>query len=72
MQNDATPRGYLPNRELLFVEDVAAFLGISPAAVRKRIRLGQLGPWMRSGARYAIRKSTFLHFLDEQEGKQDC
>jgi hypothetical protein len=54
--------------ELLYVEDVACFLDVGEAAVRKRIRLEQLGPWMRSGRRWAIRKSTLLKWLDGQEG----
>lgn len=64
-----TPRGRsrLPDVDLLFVEDVAMFCGVTPAAIRKRIRLGQLGAWMKSGNRHAIRKTTFERFLDEQE-----
>lgn len=66
MISDASHEGrWLPDSELLFVEDVAKFLDISPAAVRKRIRLGRLGSWMKSGSRYATRRTTFDRFQPE-------
>lgn len=64
-------RSRLPEVDLLYVDDVALFYGVSPAAIRKRIRLGRLGAWMKSGARYAIRATTFERFLEGQEGKQE-
>lgn len=59
----------LPDADLLYTSDVAAYLGITPAAVRKRLRSRQLGPWMRLGSRYAIRRSSFERWLDSQESQ---
>ena len=59
----------LPDADLLYTSDVAGYLGVTPAAVRKRVRRRQLGPWMRLGNRYAIRRSSFERWLDRQERK---
>jgi len=66
-----TPRSRLPDVDLLYVEDVAEFYGVTSAAIRKRIRLGQLGAWMKAGCRLATRRTTFERFLEEQERSQD-
>ena len=61
------PRGRLPDADLFVVEDAAVFFGVACAAIRKRIRLGKLGPWTRQGRRLVIRRSSFERWLDEQE-----
>ena len=59
----------LPKHDLLHVEDVAAFYGIGPAAMRKRIRLEQDCPcWHLLGSRWVVRKTTFLQWIDKLEG----
>lgn len=55
---------------LLDVADVAALYRVSEAAIRRRIRLGQLGPWMRAGRRWVTRRDTFMRWLDQQEAVQ--
>lgn len=62
------PRRHLPDAELLTVDDVAAFHGRRPAAIRKRINQGKECPgWHKPGKEWVVRKRTYERWLDKQE-----
>lgn len=49
--------------DLLFVEDLARMFKIDLPAVRKRLRLGQFGRFLRVGKRMAVLRSSLRDFL---------
>ncbi len=62
---DSTPRG----TKILTTRDLAEMFGVTEAAIRKRIRLGQLGPAIRMGKGYIVREEALIRFLEAEEAK---
>lgn len=63
---EAAPNGHSAADEeiaLLFAEDLAEMFSIGLPAARKRLRLGQCGPYVRVGKRLAVLKTSFAEFL---------
>lgn len=60
----APPEVTIPeDLDILFVEDLARMFKIDLPAVRKRLRLGQFGPFLRIGKRMAVLRSSLRDFL---------
>jgi hypothetical protein len=53
--------------QLLFVEDLARMFRIELPAVRKRLRLGQFGPFLRVGKRMAVLRSSLVKYLQDSQ-----
>ena len=52
---------------LLFVEDLARMFHIGEAAARKRLRLGQFGPYLKEGKRRAVFKRSLIEYLRKSQ-----
>lgn len=52
---------------LLSVKDLADVFRVTEDAIRKRIRLRQLGPVIRQGRGYVMRAEALRRFLEEAE-----
>ena len=52
---------------LLFVEDLARMFHIGEAAARKRLRLGQFGPYLKAGKRRAVFKRSLVEYLRKSQ-----
>ena len=52
---------------MLFVTDLAPLLGLGESAVRKMIRRGELGSFLRLGRRLCLRREAFVEALTELE-----
>ncbi len=54
--------------KLLTTKQLAEIFGVSAAAIRKRIRLGQLGPVIKgAGKGYRMRAEALQRFLEGKE-----
>lgn len=56
-----------PSTRLLNVADLAQIFSVGEAAIRKRIRLRQLGPVIKRGKRYVMRLAALQRFLESAE-----
>ena len=66
---DRRPRSPLPDIELLTVKDVAAFHGRTEQTITKRIRSAMECPgWHKPGKEWVVRRTTYVRWLDKQEG----
>lgn len=52
---------------LLSVRDLAKVFGLTEDAIRKRIRLRQIGPVIRQGRGYVMRVETLRRFFEQAE-----
>jgi hypothetical protein len=52
---------------LLSVKDLAAVFGVGEHAIRKRIRLRQLGPVIRRGKAYVMRAEVLRRYFEDAE-----
>lgn len=62
-----TPTRETDELDLLFVEDLAERFRIDLPAVRKRLRLGQFGPFLRVGKRMAVLRTSLVKYLQESQ-----
>ena len=71
---DELPKGRRPDptalndKNYLFKEHVADFLGIKPETAQKNIGAGVYGPPVRAGTRNAVRTSDFIAWLHRDDG----
>ncbi len=59
-------RSCLP--EVLFVEDMAIALVMTPSGARKVMRRGDCGPLLRIGRRLAVTREAFLRAMEARSG----
>lgn len=57
-------RAALP--EVLFVEDLAEVLQVSPAGARRLLRSGECGPHARLGRRLYVLRTTLIQALEDR------
>lgn len=61
------PRELGEGLRLLSVRDLAEVFAVTEDAIRKRIRLRQLGPVIRQGRGYVMRAEALRRYLEDAE-----
>ena len=64
---DRAPATAFDPLRLLSVRDLASLFGVGAPAIRKRIRLRQLGPVVRRGKSYVMRAEALRRYFEDAE-----